>query len=304
MNPREVESNPPEVSEQAHCACAAHRFHAHGTPHGPRLRIREITQFTTGVYGNARIYRAPVPTRNRPMAGGQADPRLSRPGNAGGILAIEDNRWHVSLMGAPGGYTLRPLLGHAEPLTDVSLTHSTANRRYHYERLSHWPEGLMAVGDSAAVFNPVYAQGISVAAQGALALRDLLAKGVVPGLARRAQRAIARPIDNAWVLATGQDIHFSATKGKSPNLADRLLHRYVSRLSRTATVSFHAATALTDVLALQAPPITLVKPRVLLTALLGPLRPPLDRPRFTPAERRLLNSLDRPAGAPGRGTPS
>lgn len=267
----------------------------------------------SGLAYASRIYRAPAPTRDWPVVGVQADPRLPQPGNAGGILPIEGDRWHVSLMGAPGGQpsrdpdsfepfarTLRhpviaDLLAHAEPLTDVRVTHSTANRRYYYERLASWPEGLLALGDSVATFNPVYAQGISVIAQGALALRDTF--GSAPGETRRAQRAIARSVGWAWALSTGQDIHFPTTKGKSPGFADRLLHRYVSRLSRTATGSFHAATALTDVLALQASPTSLVKPSLLLTALAGPLRPQLNGPHFTSAERALLDRPDDAAAA-------
>jgi flavin-dependent dehydrogenase len=260
----------------------------------------------SGLVYASRVYRAPAPTRGWPVVAVQADPRLSGPGNAGGILPIEGDRWHVSLMGAPGGQPTRDadafepfartlrhpviadLIAHAEPLTDVRVSHSTASRRYYYERLASWPEGLIALGDSVAVLNPFYGQGVSVAAQGALVLRDLVSGGPVPGLARRAQRAIARPVDSAWALTIGQDIHFSTTKGRKPNPFDRLLHRYVSRLSRTAAGSFHAATALTDVLALQAPPTSLVRPRALLTALTGPLRPPLDGPPFTAAERARL----------------
>lgn len=276
------------------------------------LGITSLTEehIDSGLAYASRIYRAPVSTRGWPVVGVQADPRLPQPGKAGGILPIEGDRWHVSLMGAPGGHPTRDaeafepfartlrhpimadLLKHAEPLTGVSVTRSTENRRYYYERLRPWPEGLVALGDSVAAFNPAYAQGMSVAALGALALRDLLSTSPGPGLARRAQRAIARPVDAAWALAVGQDIHFPTTRGKRPNLADRLLHRYVSRLSRTATGSFHAATVLTDVLSLQASPTSLVKPSVLLTALIGPLRRPTDSPSFTPAERRLLNSLD------------
>ncbi len=260
----------------------------------------------SGLAYASRLYRAPVPTRGWPYVGVQADPRLPHP-NAGGIVPIEHDRWQVSLMGAPGGHPTRhaddfepfarrlrhpiiaDLLAHAEPLTDVTVTHSTANRRYYYERLKAWPEGFVALGDSVAAFNPVYGHGVSVAAQGAVALRDLVASaGLTTGLARRAQRAIARPIDVAWTLAVGTDIHFPNTEGKTPHVADRLLHRYVSRLSSTATGSFHAATALTDVLALQAPPPSLVIPRVLVTALAGPRRPRLGGPQFTPAELRLL----------------
>ncbi|MFF9158374.1 FAD-dependent oxidoreductase [Streptomyces sp. NPDC014846] len=270
----------------------------------------------SGLVYASRLYRAPVPTQDWPMVGVQADPRLPQPGKAGGLLPIDGDRWHVSLMGTPGGQPTRDpdafepfartlrhpvladLLAHAEPLTEVSVTRSTTNRRYFYERLTRWPEGLVALGDSVASFNPVYAQGISVAAQGALALRKLLSGGLTPRLARRAQRAIARPVATAWTLAVGQDIHYSTTTGASPNFADRLLQRYVSRLSRTATGSFRAATALTDLLALQAPPASVVKPRVLLTALVGPLRPQLDRPPFTPAERKLLAGLGSTAVSP------
>ncbi|MER6329293.1 FAD-dependent oxidoreductase [Streptomyces sp. NPDC001034] len=263
----------------------------------------------SGLAYASRVYRAPVPTRGWPVVSVNADPRLPLPARAGGILPIEGDRWHVSLMGAHGGQPTRDadafepfartlrhpviadLLELAEPLTDVSITHTTANRRYYYERLRAWPEGLVALGDSVAAFNPMYGQGLSVIAQGALALRDLARGGLVPGLSRRAQRAIARPVDAAWALTVGQDIHFSTTTGKTPRFTDRLLQRYVSRLSRTATGSFRTATALTDVLTLQAPPASLVRPSVLLSALVGPLRPQLEGPQFTPEELGLLKGL-------------
>ncbi|MFF9091290.1 NAD(P)/FAD-dependent oxidoreductase [Streptomyces sp. NPDC014991] len=291
------------------------------TPHWlNELGITGLTEdrIDSGLVYASRIYRAPVPTHDWPMIGINADPRLPGPANAGGILPIEDNRWHVSLMGAPGGQptrdanafepfarTLRhPLIGdliaHAQALTDVSVTHSTANRRYYYERLACWPERFIALGDSVASFNPVYAQGMSVTAQSAVTLRDHLQSGSAVGLAAyRVQRAIGRIVNTAWALAIGQDIHFSTTEGKKPNLVDRMLHRYVNRLSRTATGSFQAATALTDVLTLQAPPTSLVKPSVLLTAIAGPLRPALDRPQFTSVERGLLKGLGGSAGSLG-----
>ncbi|MGW3139414.1 hypothetical protein [Streptomyces sp. NPDC001139] len=263
----------------------------------------------TGLVYASRFYRAPVPTRDWPVVAVQADPSVPGPAKSGGILPIEGGRWQVSVMGTPGGHptsdaeafepfarTLRhpimaDLIKAAEPLTDVKVSRSTANRRLYSERLSTWPDGLVVLGDSAAAFNPIYGHGMSVAAQGALALRGALSTGLSVGFARRAQRAIGRRIDTAWALAVGTDTHFSTTTGRRPNLADRLLHRYVSRLSRTATGSFNAATALTDVLALQASPASLVVPGTLLSAVTGPLRRPLDRPQLTLSERHLLASL-------------
>jgi 2-polyprenyl-6-methoxyphenol hydroxylase-like FAD-dependent oxidoreductase len=263
----------------------------------------------SGLVYASRIYRAPVPTEGWPMVAVHADPGRPGPGNSGGILPIEGDRWHVSLMGAPGGHPTRDpeafepfartlrhpvladLIARAEPLTGVTLTRTTANRRHYYERLPDVPEGLVVLGDALAAFNPVYGHGVSAAARGALALRDQLAAGPAEDLTRRAQRAVARPVDAAWALATGQDIHFPTTTGRTPTPADRLLHRYVSRLSRTAVGSFAAATALTDVLTLQEPPTSLAKPGALVRALVGPLRRPLDGPPFTAAERRLLEGL-------------
>ncbi|WP_405973880.1 FAD-dependent oxidoreductase [Streptomyces sp. NBC_00988] len=261
----------------------------------------------SGIAYASRIYRAPVSTRNWPVINVQADPRRGEPGRTGGIVPIEDGRWHVSLIGTPGAQPTREaaefepyartlrhpivadLLSHAEPLTDVALTHSTVNRRYYYERLKSWPEGLVALGDSVAAFNPIYGHGMSVAALGAVALRTRLAShGLTDGLSRKAQRAIARPVELAWSLAVGQDIHYETTKGKSAGAADRLLQRYVSRLSYTATGSYRVATAMTEVLTLQSPGTALLRPSVLAAAAIGPLRPQLDGPTFTVRERELL----------------
>jgi flavin-dependent dehydrogenase len=261
----------------------------------------------SGMAYASRVYRAPVPTRNWPVISVQADPRSGEPSRAGGIVPIEDGRWHVSLIGTPGAQpsrdaaefekyarTLRhplvaDLLAHAEPLTDVVMTHSTVNRRYYYERLKSWPEGLVALGDAVAAFNPVYGHGMSVAALGAVALRNRLESlGLGNGLARTAQRAIAGPVELAWSLAVSQDIHYRTTQGRSAGPADRLLRRYAGRLSHTATGSYHVATAMTEVLTLRSPGTALLRPGVLTAALLGPPRPPLDRPTFTAEERRLL----------------
>ncbi|CAL9674230.1 Putative epoxidase LasC (plasmid) [Streptomyces sp. enrichment culture] len=270
-------------------------------------RVRE-DRLASGLAYASRIYRAPVATQNWPVINVQADPQLPR---AGGIVPIEQGRWHVSLMGIPGGQPTRDpadfatyartlrhpivadLLDRAEPLTDVVVTHSTVNRRYYYERLRSWPEGLIVVGDSVAAFNPVYGHGMSVAALGAVALRAQLATlGLGSGLAQQAQRAIARPVQLAWSLAVGQDVHYPTTTGRKAGVADRLLHRYVGRLSHTATGSYHVATAMTDVLTLQASGISLLRPSVLAAAVRGPLRPQLGSPTFTPSERRLMDGAN------------
>jgi flavin-dependent dehydrogenase len=273
------------------------------------LGIRGLAEesIDSGLSYASRLYRAPVGTRGWPFVSVQADPRLPETSGSGNILPIEHDRWHVSLIGPPSGApsgdpdafesyarslrhpVVADLLRQAQPLTDVTVSHSTANRRHFYERVRTWPEGLVAVGDAVAAFNPVYGHGMSVAALGAALLRvELARKGLTDGLARRAQKAIAKPVELAWSLAIGQDIRYPGVGGKRATLADQLLQRYVSRLSLTATGNFRVATAMTDVLTLQSSPTCLVRPSVLTAAVLGPLRPQLSGPTLTPHELDLL----------------
>ncbi|MFI1700286.1 NAD(P)/FAD-dependent oxidoreductase [Streptomyces bobili] len=270
----------------------------------------------TGLSYASRIYRAPVPTKGWPIINIQADFQGGQP-RAGGIIPIEDDCWHVSLMGPSGAEPGRDtaefeqyarslrhpivadLLSRAAPLSDVAFTRTTANRRYFYERLRPWPEGLIVVGDAVAAFNPVYGQGMTVAARGALAIRKaLFTGGLVDGVAKKIQSAVAVPVRTAWTLSVGSDIHRPSSKGRTPNPVDRLLQRYVSHLSKTATGSHSVATALTDVLMLQAEPLSLFKPSILLAALVGSSRPQLDGPPLSPAERRVLDGLPTDSGTP------
>lgn len=280
------------------------------TPHWLKdLGITRLPEarIDSGLIYASRIYKAPVPTRGWPIINLQADFRGGQP-RAGGIIPIEQDQWHVSLIGPPDAEPghdaaaferyaralrhpiVADLLAHATPLTDVTVNRSTSNRRYYYERLRTWPDGLIVVGDAVAAFNPVYGQGMAVAARGILAIkRALSAVGLVDGVARKAQRALADPVAAAWALSVGTDIHRPTTKGKRANIVDRALQRYVSRLSRAATGSHLAATALTEVLMLHAPPVSLMAPKVVLAAVRGSSRPQLFGPPLSPAERRVLN---------------
>ncbi|AJP05610.1 pyridine nucleotide-disulfide oxidoreductase [Streptomyces cyaneogriseus subsp. noncyanogenus] len=274
--------------------------------------VRELV-VDSGLVNATRVYRVPDGAERFPLTVVQADPYAGRPGRSGMVLPIEGDRWMVSLAGTRGGeppadpdgflrYTLDlpdPIVGRlisgAEPLTDVHVSHSTRNVRRYVEKVRHWPEGFVVLGDALATFNPAYGQGMSVAALGARALaRELARTGpAAPGLARRVQRGAARPVDAAWAMAVSQDVRYPGARGGRPGVVEHVVGAYTRRMTKAATGSYAAAAALWDVTSLRTGPARLLRPDTVLATLGGSPLPPAAEPPLTPGERRTLRALDR-----------
>jgi 2-polyprenyl-6-methoxyphenol hydroxylase-like FAD-dependent oxidoreductase len=91
----------------------------------------------------------------------------------------------------------------------------------HYERLETFPRGVLPLGDSICRFNPVHGQGMSVAAQEARALGQLLAArahetdplaGLAPAFFAEVSKLIATP----WAAAAIPDFVHPDTRGERP----------------------------------------------------------------------------------------
>ncbi|WP_331732564.1 FAD-dependent monooxygenase [Streptomyces sp. NBC_00989] len=261
----------------------------------PETPEREVN---AGVAYATRRYRAPRTTAdiNFPLVNVQANPAKA-PGQGGIILPIEDNQWIVTLSGTRGGEptsdpdsfedfalnlgdpVIGQLLKDAEPIGDIATTRSTANTRRYYEKTQHWPDGYTVLGDAIAAYNPVYGHGLTVAAQCAIAVRNILRTTSItaPGTAKRLQRAAARPVAAAWDLAVGQDAFYPGATDTPPNALERLLARFVDQTVATGARNPRALAALLDVMSLEKPATRLLSPDMLIPMIFGPKKPHLSR---------------------------
>ena len=195
-----------------------------------------------------------------------------------GLFAQEDGSWLLTLVGygpdhrpptEDAGYleflasvapadVLAGVLA-AEPLDDVATHAFHASRRRRYERLARFPHGLVAIGDAISSFNPVYGQGMSVAALQAVALRQALASSE-GRLSERYLKASGKIVDIAWDLAIGSDLSLPEVAGKRTILT-RLSNAWGERILTAAERDAYVAEVFGSVTDLLAPPSVLIRPR-------------------------------------------
>jgi 2-polyprenyl-6-methoxyphenol hydroxylase-like FAD-dependent oxidoreductase len=145
---------------------------------------------------------------------------------------------------------------------DVAYYPFPSNRRRYYEQLDRFPNGLVVVGDAIASYNPVYGQGMSVAALHALVLHHTLADNGLGDLAIRFFDEAEQVIDTAWLMAIGADFQFPQTTGPKPR-GTSLMGWYLSRLTRKAHTDGTLAERLFRVILMEKPPTSLFRPRVM-----------------------------------------
>jgi hypothetical protein len=120
-------------------------------------------------------------------------------------------------------------------------------------------------------FNPVYAQGMTAAALGALTLSECLTEqaklrrdGSLFGFSLRFQKKLAKVNSAPWMLATSEDFRVRGVTGGTPDRITRFIQRYVDRVVALSTESVVVRDGLLRVFNLLEGPQRLFHPQIVL----------------------------------------
>jgi flavin-dependent dehydrogenase len=207
-------------------------------------------------------------------------PDVSR---GGFVFPMEDGKWIVSLGGRHGDHppgdlagfiaftktfrtpTIHDAIKNAKPLGDIARYNLPASVRRHFDRLDHFPRGLIPLGDSVCRFNPVFGQGMSVAAMEAVVLGKQLARrndhaDPLDNLAGDYLAEIQGCLEAPWATAV-TDFVYPQTRGeRPPDLEKRL--RYGMALVRLAAEDADVHKVLAEVTHLLRPNSALREPEL------------------------------------------
>ena len=164
----------------------------------------------------------------------------------GYMIRVSQDEWHIVLVGRGndqppadiGSYldfaaslstpTIANALQNATASEPIARFRFPANVRRRFAGPSEPPAGLLPIGDGLCRFNPVYGQGMTVAAQEALLLRNLLSRASTRD---DWQHALTQPylngcealVDRAWSFSVIPDFAYAETTGTPPaDLQERL----------------------------------------------------------------------------------
>jgi 2-polyprenyl-6-methoxyphenol hydroxylase-like FAD-dependent oxidoreductase len=161
---------------------------------------------------------------------------------AGLILPIEGGRWLVTLISRLGERPPADLAGFLEfarrlrnPVIYEALKTAAPVGKFtrfvtpgsawrHFERLEAPPHGWIPLGDTICDFNPVYGQGMAVAAQQAVLLRRLLddSAGRLATLPAAYLEGLSAIIAPAWASSVRELAFPGATGERPPDFAEHM----------------------------------------------------------------------------------
>lgn len=206
----------------------------------------------------------------------------------GVLLAQDGNRWVLTVGDYLGEHTPTDARGFMEavrqlPTKDIYQVVSDAemlgepvpytfpaNLRWRYDKLKTFPDRYLVIGDALCSFNPIYAQGMTVAALEAQALDECLAQNR-GNLARDFFTKASEIIDIAWDAAVGTDLSYPEVEGTRTPLL-RFLNWYFGKLHIAAQTDAQVSIAFLKVINMVAPPPSILHPGIVWRVIKGNLQ--------------------------------
>lgn len=270
---------------------ASHWLENIGFPAPPETVVDPFLGYAT------RRYREPKDWKPnwKVMLISQSPPNCTR---LGYLARIEDGEWIATL----GGYghdfppidndgflefarSLRSLefyqaIKDAEPTSPIYAHRATANRLLHYEKVN-LPQGFVALGDAVCALCPIYGQGITVSALGAVVLRDWLNSSKKGLCVDNFQNSLAQINLPHWGLATTLDLGFSTTLMKSdiyspvtqkrkPGKISQFLNWYIKQFLLNTTRDANLTLVWLKVVNLLKSPLSFFNPLIVIRVLCNP----------------------------------
>ncbi len=194
----------------------------------------------------SRLYRIPR-SRTRDWDVMAIYPKPPHSTKAAVIFPVEGDRWIVTAGGSVGDHPagdeagfmafldaldqpdLAQAIRGAEPVSPIWTMRFPRESRLFYEQMHPRPRGVVVIGDALCSFNPLFGQGVSVAALEALALDRALAQVDLQRVPDAYFRAAKKIVDDPWTLATLTDLIYPGVRGRRP-LGARWLQWYLRQV--------------------------------------------------------------------------
>jgi 2-polyprenyl-6-methoxyphenol hydroxylase-like FAD-dependent oxidoreductase len=163
----------------------------------------------------------------------------------------------------------------ATPIGDIVIFRNTAAVWRRYDRMPRFPAGVIVIGDALCTLDPIWGQGMTMAAMQALTLRDCLRDGGTD-LPRRFFTTAAGHIGSTWAMNQANDRAPSAV-GSPGSLRHRISKWATNAALNAATSDTTITERLFRVANLIDPPTRLQDPALIPRILLANLRHPRGR---------------------------
>jgi len=242
-----------------------------------------VSTITVNVGYSTRFFRLPDPS----ALGWHGLIILSRPPSItrlGAGFLVEGNELQLTLGGLfrdyppddPEGFlkfaeslehpALFQAIQKATPISEIFVYRFPAHVWNHYDRLNDLPENLLVMGDALCSFNPIYGQGMTVAAVEAQVLQRCASEAshAATGMKRLRDkyfREISRVTQAAWAMATGADLAYPQAEAPKP-FGSGVLNKYIEHLISLTCSDEEALMAWNQVTQMRRPMSALFAPSI------------------------------------------